>query len=233
MTAGEGKALLIRLLGPVRAWRGMRELELGAPRQRAVLALLAIRANQPVARSELIDGIWGDDPPASAVNALHVYVSGLRRVIEPDRAPRAPGQILLASGPGYRLRLEPGQLDTQAFGLHLTAARESHASGGLTAAAGSFDAALRLWHGAPLSGIPGLQAEIEQVRLGELRMTAVEEHIDVMLALGRHAEAAARLAGLVREHPLRSGSTDSSCWRSTGAAGRPMPSPRSVRPDDS
>jgi len=203
VTADRGRPLLVRLLGPVRAWRGDRELELGGPQRQAVLGLLALRANQAVARSELIDGIWAEDPPPSAVNALHVHVAGLRRVLEPNRASRAPGQFLLASGPGYSLRLEPGQLDAQVLARHLDAARASRAAGDLSGAARSFDAALRLWQAAPLSGVPGPWAEIERVRLSEVRLTAIEERAEIMLMLGRAAATATELTGLVREHPLR------------------------------
>jgi DNA-binding SARP family transcriptional activator len=197
--------LHVRLLGPVRAWQGDRELDLGAPRRQAVLGMLAMRANQTVSRGELIDGMWGEDPPPSAVNALHVYVAGLRRALEPHRVRRAPGRILLASSPGYLLRLQRGQLDAEAFGQHMAAARESRARGDLPAAATSLDAALRLWQATPLAGVLGPWAEIERVRLGELRLTAIEERIELMLALGANAEAAAQLAGLVREHPLSEG----------------------------
>src|ERR1039458_2362202 len=152
---------------------------------------------------ELIDGIWGEDPPASSVNALHGYVAGLRMALEPHRARRAPGRVLLASGPGYLLQLEAGQLDAEVFGQHLAAARRLSAGGDLAGAARSLDAGLRLWQSAPLSGIAGPWAQIERIRLGEKRLTAIEERADVMLALGRHAEAAAQLAGLVCEHPLR------------------------------
>ena len=132
VTADHGRPLLVSLLGPVRAWRGDRELDLGGPQRHAVLGLLALRTNQAVARSELIDGIWGEDPPPSAVNALHVHVAGLRRALEPNRASRAPGQFLQASGPGYSLRLEPGQLDAQVLARHLDAARGSRAAGDLS-----------------------------------------------------------------------------------------------------
>ncbi len=203
VTADHGQPLLVSLLGPVRAWRGDRELELGGPQRQAVLGLLALRANQAVARSELIDGIWGENPPPSAVNALHVHVAGLRRVLEPDRASRAPGQFLLAAGPGYSLRLESGQLDVQMLARHLDAARASRAAGDLSAAARSFDAALRLWQAAPLSGVPGPWAEIERVRLSEVRLTAIEERAEIMLMLGYAAATATELTGLVREHPLR------------------------------
>ena len=203
MTADDGEPLLVRLLGPVRAWRGDQELALGASRRRAVLGLLAIRANRVVSRDELVDGIWGEDPPASSVNALHGYVAGLRTVLEPRRARRAPGRVLVASGPGYTLRLEAGQLDTEVFGEHLAEAHGLRARGDLAGAARSLDAGLRLWQSTPLSGIAGPWAQIERFRLGEQRLTAIEERVEVMLALGRHAEAAAQLAGLVVEHPLR------------------------------
>ncbi len=203
VTADHGPPLLVSLLGPVRAWRGDRELEPGGPQRQAVLGLLALRANQAVARSELIDGIWGEDPPPSAVNALHVHVAGLRRVLEPNRASRSPGQFLLAAGPGYSLRLEPGQLDVRVLARHLDAARASRAAGDLSAAARSFDAALRVWQAAPLSGVPGPWAEIERVRLSEVRLTAIEERAEIMLMLGYAAATATELTGLVCEHPLR------------------------------
>ena len=174
-----------------------------AGRRRAVLGMLAMRANHVVSRSELIDGLWGEDLPDSAVNGVHVHVAGLRRVLEPRRTHRAPGQVLLASGPGYLLRLEAGQLDAEALDQHLTQAQHSSAAGDLEAAAGSLDAALSLWHGVPLSGLPGPWAAIERVRLDELRLSAIEEHIEVMTALGRHQQAVAQLTALIREHPLR------------------------------
>ncbi len=78
-------------------------------------------AGEPgVSRSELIDGVWGEDLPPSAVNALHVHVAGLRRALEPNRTSRAPRQFPLAAGPGYSLRLEPGQLDAQLLASTLT-----------------------------------------------------------------------------------------------------------------
>jgi DNA-binding SARP family transcriptional activator/tetratricopeptide (TPR) repeat protein len=203
VTADEGRPLRVALLGPVRAWRGDVELELGAPRRRAVLGLLAVRANRVVSRDELIDGIWGEELPASSVNALHVHVARLRAVLEPQRANRAPGRVLLASKLGYTLRLAPGQLDAEVFAERLTAARELRGKGDLAGAAGSFDAALQLWQGAALAGIPGPGAEIVRAGLGEQRLTAIEEHIEAILALGRHAEAARQLAELVRGHPLR------------------------------
>ena len=203
MTADTGRLLRVTLLGPVRAWQGDTELELGAPQRRAVLGLLAARPNQVVSRDELIDGIWGSELPASPVNALHVHVARLRIVLEPGRANRAPGQVLLASKQGYLLRLASGQLDTEVFAARLAAARELRAAGDLAGAAGSFAAALELWHGAALAGIPGPRADMVRAGLAEQHLIAIEEHIEAILALGRPAEAAQRLVELVHAHPLR------------------------------
>ena len=202
-SADDGPPVRVAVLGPVRAWRGETELELGAPQRRAVLGLLAARANQSVSRDELIDGIWGDALPARSVNALHVHVSRLRAALEPGRAHRSSGQLLLASGRGYLLRLAPGQLDAELFARRLAAAREYRRAGDLAAAAASAESALGLWQGDALDGIPGPWAEIVRARLGEQRLTATEEHIELLLELGRAAEAAGQLTELVRAHPLR------------------------------
>jgi DNA-binding SARP family transcriptional activator len=203
VTADDGQPLRIAVLGPVRAWREEAELDLGASQRRAVLGLLAVRANQVVPRDELIDGLWGEELPARAVNALHVHVSRLRATLEPQRAHRAPSRVLLATGAGYQLRLAPGQLDAEAFAQRLAEAREARGKGDPAAAAEGFDAALRLWQGTALAGIPGPCAQIIRAGLGEQRLTAIEERVEVILALGRHAEAAQQLVELVREHPLR------------------------------
>jgi DNA-binding SARP family transcriptional activator len=201
LTEANAAALRVQLLGPVRAWRGDHELEIGGPRRRALLGMLA-GARQAVSRSELIDGLWGHDPPASADNSVHVYISGLRRVLEPRRARRAPSQVLTAIGPGYRLRLEPGTLDTEVLDKHMADARRLGSSDP-AAAAKSLDAALRLWQGASLAGIPGPWADIERARLDELRQTATADRLDIMLTLGGHHQALAELAALIRQHPLQ------------------------------
>ena len=190
MTDQKAAELRVQLLGPVRAWRGAEELDLGGPRRRAVFGMLAMRSHRPVSRSELIDGVWDPGPPASAVNSVHVYVSGLRRALEPRRTCRASDEILATSGAGYMLRLEPDQLDATVMDRHLADARR-------------LAAALGLWQGASLAGIPGPWAGIERARLDELRQTATGDRIDVLLALGGHHQALAELAALVRQYPLR------------------------------
>jgi DNA-binding SARP family transcriptional activator len=194
-------ALRVELLGPVRAWRGEEELDLGGPQRRALLSMLA-GTRRVVSRGEAIEGLWGEDPPVSAGNAVHVHISWLRRVLEPGRARRSPGRILTAARSGYRLDLTPGSLDTEVLDCHLATARRLAASDPATAVR-SLDAALSLWSGATLDGIAGPWADVERTRLDELRQTATEDRLDIMLILGAHHEVLAELAALIRRHPLR------------------------------
>ncbi len=221
-------ALRVELLGPVRAWRGEEELELGGPQRRALLSMLA-GSRRPVSIGEVIDGLWGQDPPASAGNAVHVHLSWLRRVLEPDRARRSPGQILTAAHSGYRLDLTPGSLDTEVLDFHLATARRLAASDPAVAVR-SLDAALSLWHGASLDGIPGPWSDVERARLDELYQTATGDRLDMLLMLGAHHEVLADLAALIRKHRCASGSAASSCWPCTGAGGRPRRWRRTTAP---
>ena len=101
--ADDGRHLSFALLGTVRAYRADQELDTGSPRQRAVLAMLALRVNRVVSRDELVDGVWGSNPPTTVINGVHILVSALRKVLEPARARRAPGRLLTSVGSGYRL----------------------------------------------------------------------------------------------------------------------------------
>src|SRR5947209_14316669 len=103
------------ILGPLEAREGDRPIDLGRPKQRAVLAALLLEANRVVALDRLIDLLWGSKPPARATGALQVYISGLRRALEPDRAPRTWGRFLITKSPGYSLRVGPEELDSARF----------------------------------------------------------------------------------------------------------------------
>jgi DNA-binding SARP family transcriptional activator len=216
--------LRVGVLGPVTAWHGEREVPAGQPRQLAVLGVLATRANRVVSRGELVDAVWGDQPPASAEGGIYTYVAGLRRVLEPDwprrdpdgpgrdadgprrdadRTRRAAARVLVSAGGGYMLRLGPGCLDADQFEQCLIRARGLRASGDPAGAAMMVDEALALWRGLPFAGVPGPFAEAERQRLGELYTAAAEEHADLLLAQGRAAEAVPDLTALVAEHPLR------------------------------
>jgi phosphoglycerate dehydrogenase-like enzyme/DNA-binding SARP family transcriptional activator len=202
--------LRVGVLGSVTVWRDGCEEAAGQPRQLAVLSLLAMRANHVVSRGELVDAVWGDDPPATAESGIYTYVAGLRRVLEPDRprrtpdrSRRVPGQVLVSAGGGYLLRLEPGCLDAKEFEQGLATARALRAAGDLHGATRSLDEAFALWRGLPFAGVPGPFAEAERQRLSELRTTATVEHADLLLGQGHAAEAIPVLTALVAEHPLR------------------------------
>src|SRR5580692_8305287 len=200
---GEAVALHVGVLGPVMAWYGDQELPVGQPRQQAVLGILAMRANRVISRGELVDAVWGQDPPASAEGGIYTYVAGLRRVIEPHRSLRGPGRVLVSSGAGYVLHLVPGQPDAVSFEQHLGRARQLRKGGDAVGAAAELNSALALWRGIAFAGVPGPFAETERVRLGELRSTAAEEQADVLLSLGRHEEVVPDLTAMVTDHPLR------------------------------
>ena len=203
-------SLRVGVLGPVTAWRDEREIETGQPRQLAVLGVLATRANRVVSRGELVDAVWGEEPPASAEGGIYTYVAGLRRALEPDRPRRAPdrprrvpAQVLVSAGGGYMLRLDPGCLDASVFERCLSQARDLRAAGDAAAAERAVTEALALWRGLPFAGVPGPFAESERQRLGELRTGAAEDRAGLLLALGRAAEAVPDLTALVAAHPLR------------------------------
>src|SRR5580692_9061046 len=200
---GEAVALHVGVLGPVMAWYGDQELPVGQPRQQAVLGILAMRANRVISRGELVDAVWGQDPPASAEGGVYTYVAGLRRVIEPTRSARGPGRVLVSSGAGYVLHLVPGQPDAVAFEQQVARARQLRKNGDPVAAVDALEGALGLWRGVAFAGVPGPFAETERVRLAELRSGAAEERADVLLWLGRHEEVVPDLTALVADHPLR------------------------------
>jgi DNA-binding SARP family transcriptional activator/Tfp pilus assembly protein PilF len=185
------------------AWYGDQELPVGQPRQQAVLGILAMRANRVISRGELVDAVWGQDPPASAEGGIYTYVAGLRRVIEPNRSLRGPGRVLVSSGAGYVLHLVPGQPDAVAFEQDLGRARQLRKAGDVAGAMSALNSALSLWRGIAFAGVPGPFAETERIRLGELRSAAAEERADVLLALGRHEEVVPDLTAMVADHPLR------------------------------
>ncbi|MGW4115743.1 BTAD domain-containing putative transcriptional regulator [Actinosynnema sp. NPDC004786] len=203
MADGGGGRLRFEVLGMLRAVRGGGEVDLGAAKQRAVLAVLLLARNAPVGRDQIIEAVWGDNTPTSAVNLVQTYVAGLRRALEPSRARRAPAELLTSVGDGYLLRVEPNAVDLDEFERGVAAAARLRAAGDLVAAATALDDALGLWRGEPLGGVVGLFAEVERGRLVERRVAALEERAELMLLTGRGAELVPSLTALVGEHPLR------------------------------
>lgn len=191
-----------RILGRLEVRSGGETLALGAHKQRSLLALLLINANDVVSTDRILDELWGEDA-AGKQNALWVYVSQLRSVLEPERAPRAESSLLLSRSPGYVLRVDPDQVDARRFERLLGEGR-ALLEGDPRAASLVLGEALALWRGTPLEDFTYDEfAQNEIARLAGLRVETVEERIEADLRSGRGPELVGELEALVREHPLR------------------------------
>ncbi|NUR57445.1 MAG: SARP family transcriptional regulator [Catenulispora sp.] len=197
------KTLSVRVLGPLRARLDGREVELGPPRQQALFAVLALRAGRVVDRDDLVDAVWGVEGPGNPVGGVHTYVADLRRRFEPGRPRRSTGTVLVSRGSGYRLNLRPDRLDANEFERLRTAARRAGADGDPAAQAAHLDAALALFDGSALAGVPGPFAQAQRVVWAERRQHAVADRLAAVLAQGRAEEVVADLRALAQEHPLR------------------------------
>jgi predicted ATPase/DNA-binding SARP family transcriptional activator len=185
-----------RVLGPLEVVAGNEPVRLGPPKQRALLALLLLNANEVVPREGAIDVLWNERPPARAANALQVYVHGLRSALGPDRITRR--------GAGYAIRADSEELDLSRFEHLVAQGRDALADDDPALAARRLEAALALWRGLPLADLSlDSIGEAHRGRLGELRLRALELHADALLALGRHEDVVPTLESLVGEHRLR------------------------------
>ncbi|SED23935.1 DNA-binding transcriptional activator of the SARP family [Streptomyces sp. 2224.1] len=202
-----GDRLRFQVLGPVRAWRGDRPLNLGPAQQRALLAVLLLHGGRPVSLPQLVDALWGERPPPRAVGTLRTYVSRLRGLLEPDRQPREPARLLVSSSGGYALRVAGEALDAAGFEERLVTARRLRGVGDTAGACAQLRDALALPEGMALAGLPGPYAQRQRDRFTELCVTAQEELFDCVVELGRYADSMAdSIAGLrafAAEHPLR------------------------------
>ncbi|MFE3560348.1 BTAD domain-containing putative transcriptional regulator [Streptomyces sp. NPDC059193] len=194
--------LRISVLGPLRAWRDDRELDLGPAQRRAVLAALALRQGRVALVRDLLDDIWGWDTPASATGALRNHISRLRTTLEIDS--RSPSVLISVAG-GYALRLDEAALDATRSQRLAADAERAAAAGKPLRAVRLLGEALELWNGTPLAGVPGKHAERQRDRLAEARLVILEKQLGLELELGRHAEAAVQLSVLADEHPVREG----------------------------
>jgi DNA-binding SARP family transcriptional activator len=191
-------AVDFRILGPVEVRAQGRPLPVAGGRQRALLALLLLRAGEPVSRDRLIAGLWGERPPAGAVKTVQAVVSRLRRALGGEAS------RLVTGAAGYRLRVEPDELDLARFERLCEDGRRALAAGRPGRAAARLRAALEEWRGPALADVAFEPfAPPEVARLEELRAAAVEDRVEADLALGRGVELVAELEVLVAREPLR------------------------------
>jgi DNA-binding SARP family transcriptional activator/ABC-type transport system substrate-binding protein/streptogramin lyase len=185
------------LLGPLEVREDRRSIPIRGAKQRALLALLLLHANEVVSRDRLIDELWGERPPGSAEHSLDHQVSRLRKLLEST-------DLLSTKAGGYVLNVEPEQIDARRFEHLLDEGRRANAAGDPSAAAETLRAALGLWRGSALADLAYEDfARNEIERLEELRIAAREELIDAQLALGEHQALVAELESLTAAHPLR------------------------------
>lgn len=184
------------ILGPLEVSERGQPLDIGSGKQRALLAVLLLRTGEVVSTDHLIDVLWGERPPASALNSIHVYVSQLRKALGNGR--------LETRGRGYRLAVAPDRTDLGRFERALREGRDLLAAGDAERASAALHSALALWRGPALSDFASEPfARDEIARLEELRLAALEDRFDADLLLGRHAELVPELEQLIRAHPLR------------------------------
>ncbi len=191
----ENHQLRFEVLGPVRVRYGDAPVNTGSPQQRGMLACLLLRAGHTVTAPELIQALWGDDPPHAALAAVRTYASRLRKVLG--------GDVLVSESGGYALRLGDSWFDVDAAQKWAGEAERARGAGDRVRALTLLDRALGLWRGEPLAGLPGPYVEEQGPRLEEWRLQLVEVRCELRLELGRHGEAVAELTALTAAHPLR------------------------------
>lgn len=185
-----------RVLGSLEVVEQARPLELGGPRQRALLAVLLVHRGEPVSSERLVDELWGQQSPASAIKIVQGYVSNLRKVLGDG--------LLVTRGHGYLLQAQSGQVDLDRFESLVAEGRQALQRGDAHNAAARLREALALWRGPPFADFAYESfAQPVIARLEDSRLAALEDQIDAQLALGDHAQVVGELGALVREHPLR------------------------------
>ncbi|HSC51668.1 MAG TPA: alpha/beta fold hydrolase [Gaiellaceae bacterium] len=189
-----------RLFGGLEVAVGGRRLRFGGAKERGLLAYLLLNVNRVVSRPAVIDALWGDDAPPTAEHGVEVFVSRLRSSLEPAD----PGAVLVTRPGGYELVADPERVDVQRFERLVERGRRELEAGRAAAAAATLRTALDLYEGDPLADVAQLPfAAAEARRLEEVRLAAVEAHLDAELALERHAEIVPELEALVAGYPLR------------------------------
>ncbi|WP_198659077.1 AfsR/SARP family transcriptional regulator [Nocardiopsis sp. FIRDI 009] len=193
--------LRVEVLGPVSAWRGATPLDVGPARRQAVLTAMVLSRGTPVSHEQLLDGVWGTYPPKSGRRVLPSYVYSLRKALDPEGTGRARS-VIRSSGGGYRFVIDDVQLDADELDGHARSARLARTAGDLTTAVDKFTAALSLFRGEPLAGLPGPFAWSERQRLSERWRALRAEMLECLVLLGRSGDALDDLTALVTSDPL-------------------------------
>ena len=219
MMASREVGVAFGVLGPVEVSAGGRELELGSPQVRLLLAALLADANAVVSADRLIDVLWGDAPPPSAASSVQKLVYRLRSVLDP-----ASDGMVVTRPPGYVMLVDADNYDAARFERLVVDAQALGAVGDTPGMVRLLDDALRLWRGPAFGEFAFAEfARAEAARLDELRWTAVEERVEARLALGEHEELVGELEVLVHGSPFRERLWGELMLRSIARGGRLKP----------
>ncbi|MFC9862528.1 MULTISPECIES: AfsR/SARP family transcriptional regulator [unclassified Streptomyces] len=193
--------LRIDVLGPVSARRGTARLDIGPVRRQAVLATLVLSQGRTITREHLLDSVWGTRPPATGRRVLPSYVYPLRKALDPEGTiPKT--SVIRGDGSGYRFVLDDTDLDTADLRAHTDAGRRARDAGDLATATDRFTAALALFTGEPLDGLPGPFAQAERQQLSQRRGALQAERLECLIRLGCPGDALDELAALTLSDPL-------------------------------
>ena len=203
-----------RILGSLEVCDRDRTVRLGGDKQRALLAVLLLHANEVVSADRLIDDLWGARPPPAALKALQAHISRLRKALDAkggallddngDQSPEGSDRVLITRGHGYLLRVARGELDLDRFRASVEEGREALAAGEAGRAAAILRAGLALWRGPPLAEFAYQAfAQTAIAELDDLHLSALEERVEADLALGRQRDLVGELTSLVHQSPLR------------------------------
>ncbi|GAB2331458.1 AfsR/SARP family transcriptional regulator [Streptomyces variabilis] len=196
----------VEVLGHVTLKVGDERRTPSAPKARQVLALLLVNANRMVSTDVLIEELWAEQPPRSALSALQTYVFQLRQLLRKIRPGECPKQLLVTTPNGYEFRVPPENVDLQRYERHRLAGQQAFQAGENMAAVEQFRAALHIFAAPPLANVRrGMHLDAEIVRLEESRIGVQETRIEAELELGRHHEVLSELSGLASQCPQHEG----------------------------
>jgi DNA-binding SARP family transcriptional activator/class 3 adenylate cyclase len=198
--AKEVASVDVRILGPLEVRVRAERLAQTGEKGGALLALLLLNANRVVGIDQLIDELWGEEPPGSGAKAVQVRVSQLRKTF----AEAGMRDLIVTHPPGYMVELAPEELDLHRFERLVSESDVALAAGDPAGAAQLLREALGLWRGTPLAEFAAVPfARTASARLEELRLAAIERRVEADLRLGRHSDLVGELESLVAEHPFR------------------------------
>jgi DNA-binding SARP family transcriptional activator len=197
-------AVRFGMLGPLEAWSGDVRLDLGPPKRRVLLARLLVEGGHPVSADRLCDDLWEGHPPAGAISSIHAHISRLRAVLEPRRARRGQGTVLVSGPTGYSLNAPPPTRDATRFEDAVHRTRDLLGRGRLVEARREIEHGLSLWRGDALADATHYAFAAREIsRLEEIRMAAGELHATVLLQDGEQDKAALIAEELTTRSPLR------------------------------